>query len=325
MAITFSNRFGRGGITRLAKTITSFKKIISTSNGSSTTDGDYTVVTYTGSTSTTLTLDSGTGIPPTGKFPGSGRESTIISNVSPASFDVLVVGGGMSGQGGHEQGGHGGGAVEATVTLASTTPYPLTVGGGSATPAHSNSAQSSGNPSSGFSQTIPGATQPSTTNANYYGYSRGECKRGTAGWPGSPFSGRNTYHPTEGPVAGNPVPGPNPNWGRRGGNGLYSEITGTGVYYGGGGGGAGGGGYETSQGGKGGFGGGGGGGTGPGGPGGQPGTPSGTYGSPPGPGGATGATNSGGGGGSGGIGFCGATYCSGKSGGSGIIIIRYLT
>jgi len=324
MAITFSNRFGRGGITRLAKTVISFKKIISTSNGSSTTAGDYTVVTYTGSTSTTLTLDSGSGTPPAGKSPGSGRESTIGANVSPASFDVLVVGGGMPGQGGHANGGHGGGAVEATVTLASTTPYPLTVGGGGATPSNYNGAQSSGNPSSGFSQTIPGAPSPSGSKPNYYGYSRGECKRGTAGSPSGPYTGRNIYHPTEGPVAGDPISGPSPNYGRRGGNGLYSEITGTGVYYGGGGGGAGGNGYETSQGGKGGFGGGGGGGTGPGGSGGQPGTPSGTYGSSTGPGGGGGATNSGGGGGSGGIGFCGSTYCVGKAGGSGIIIIRYL-
>lgn len=325
MPISFSGRFGRGKVSRIAKSATVDSRIGSTTNGSPAIDGAYTVVTYTGTTNTEITISSNSYAPPSGSsFPSFGRESSIGSVKLPTSFDVLVVGGGMSGAGGHSPGGHGGGAVEDTISIGSPTTYALTVGAGSATPGNGSSSQSSSNPSTGFGVSIPGIAAPASDNTNFYGYNLGSIDRAAGGGNGG-GPARNTYGPTEGPVAGSSVPGGATSKTRRGGNGLYSQITGSGVYYGGGGGGAGGNGYETSQGGKGGFGGGGGGGTGPGGAGGEPGTPAGGYGSPTGPAGGAGASNTGGGGGSGGINNCGSVYCAGRAGGSGVVIIRYLT
>lgn len=95
------------------------------------------------------------------------------------------------------------------------------------------------------------------------------------------------------------------NGSRAGGDGQASSISGTTLHYAGGGGGGGGSGYETSPGGQGGLGGGGNGGT----ANNVPGT--------------DGEANTGGGGGAGGIVNGGAVYVAGRSGGSGIVIIRY--
>lgn len=92
--------------------------------------------------------------------------------------------------------------------------------------------------------------------------------------------------------------------GRNGGSGVQWSINNT--YYAGGGGTAGGNGYETSAGGSGGTGGGG---TGS--------TCCSTA-------GTAGQANTGGGGGGGGISWCGNTYCGGRAGGSGIVIVAYL-
>lgn len=264
------------------------------SGGTKTTNGGYAIHTFTGTETLSLTYAT-TG--PVSYAPP--RNRVIKSSIGAASLSIeyLVVGGGASGQTGHERGGAGGHVATGTFATSSTS-LPVSVGaGGASQPNNNNNGQGSpGSPSSFGPVTTPSA--PS----------------GGSGPTGAPVGSKGVG------AAGNndPVPA------RAGGNGAQSSISGTNLYYGGGGGGAGGAGYETSPGGDGGYGGGGGGGTGPGGPGGRPGNPNGTYGSGTGPAGGSGATNTGGGGGSGGINNCGNVYCPGQAGGSGIIIAKFL-
>lgn len=319
MPINRTGRNNSGLLARLGRSASTNAKINSLSGGTQTTVGGDIVRTYTGTTPVSLTVSNGIFLSNNGHVQPTQNNSLIGPNHNPAAaLRVLVVGGGMSGAGGHDIGGHGGGVIDTTIA-ASSGNYTISVGGGAGNTPNDSAAQNSavGN-SSAFGQTVSPAPAPSSANNNYYGF-KGFGQRGTGGLGNSP----NTYLPYDGPVAGQPVPGPGPAVSRRGGVGFYSDITGTGTYYGGGGGLAGGVGYETSKGGHGGFGGGGGGGSGPGGPGGQYGNPNGTLGPSPGPAGASGGANTGGGGGSGGIDNCGTVYCSGNAGGSGIVIVRY--
>ena len=320
MPINRTGRNNSGLLGRFGRTAATNGKIDSVTGGADTTTGNDVVRTYTGTTSVTVNV-SGVLLSPNGHVQPTQNTSLVGPTHNDAgALRVLVVGGGMSGQGGHESGGHGGGAIDATI-LVSGGPQTVTVGGGGAQTPNDNGVQNSAAGStSAFGQTIPAVQTPSSDGNNFYGYTNGGGQRATGGRPGG---GPSSYTPTEGPVAGQPIPGPGPAQSRRGGAGLYSDITGSGRWYGGGGGAAGGVSYETTKGGHGGLGGGGGGGTGPGGPGGQYGNPNGTLGPSPGPEGGDGGANTGGGGGSGGICNCGTTYCSGRPGGSGIVIVRY--
>ena len=254
--------------------------------------------------------------------------------------DILFVGGGASGRGGHGPGGAGGQVVlQESKSLAAAT-YPISIGGGGAA-SPPNGINAGGN-TTGFTHTaygagsdpatppnIPGPYQPwavsqwgpgpeyGTINAPAFGSPGPSAGVGAAGGGGSPSAeyrpggnGRQVpadFLPTNAPAnlvsALGSTSTPSPGW----------------RYFGGGGGQGGGNGYETSQGGNGGLGGGGGAGTGPGGPGGVPG-----YGSSPAPSlGDAGQDRRGGGGGGGGIGDCGTTYCPAKKGGDGVVIIKY--
>jgi hypothetical protein len=320
MPINRTGRNNSGLLGRFGRTAATNAKISGVTGGSGTTTGNDVVRTYTGTTPVTVNT-SGLYLSTNGHIQPTQNTSLVGPTHNDAGpLRVLIVGGGMSGQGGHESGGHGGGAIDTTVFVAAG-PQTITIGaGGAQTPNGGNGDQNSavGN-SSAFGQTIPAVQVPSYHNNNFYGFNGGG-QRATGGKPGN---GPSSYTPTEGPVANQPIPGPNTAQNRRGGSGLYSDITGSGEWYGGGGGAAGGVSYETSKGGHGGLGGGGGGGTGPGGDGGQYGNPNGTLGPSAGPEGRAGGANTGGGGGSGGIGACGTTYCGGQAGGSGICIIRY--
>ena len=313
MSINRSKRNNTGLLGRFNRAVRTSAKVTDVSGGSSSTSGGDTIKTYTGTTPVSVSINNN--VFPSSAFISPTENNSFIgrSHNSSATVRVLVVGGGMSGSDGHSSGGHGGGAIDAVVPVSAGN-HTITVGGGG-----SGNAGAANGTSSAFSQDIPPVSGPVGSSNNFYGFTNGQGRRSTGGTGNSP----NTYHPDDGPVAGQPVPGPGSAQNRRGGPGLYTDITGSGQWFGGGGGAAGGNGYESSKGGHGGFGGGGGGGTGPGGPGGQFGNPNGTLGPSPGPDGAAGGVNSGGGGGSGGINNCGTVYCPGKSGGSGIVIIRY--
>ena len=260
---------------------------------------------------------------------------------SGGECDILLVGGGASGRGGHGPGGAGGQVVlQESQTLAAGS-YPIAIGdGGAASPPQGINA---GNNTTGFTYTAYGAGQDPALPPNIPGSWPGFA----AMWgPGPEYGHVNSpSFGSPGPVAGLGAAGaggsPSSQY-RPGGNGrqvpaeflptnapanLVSALGGTATpspgwrYFGGGGGQAGGNGYETSQGGNGGLGGGGGAGTGPGGPGGVPG-----YGSSPEPSlGGAGQDRRGGGGGGGGIGDCGTTYCPAKKGGDGVVVVRYST
>jgi len=251
--------------------------------------------------------------------------------------DILLVGGGASGRGGHGFGGAGGQVIFFPNVPVTSGPYPIAIGqGGAASP---GTDINFGGNSTAFGYTSYGGgndpAMPTYSPAPLIG-----------GWgPGPEYGPLNSApggpSPNAGLGAGGEGANPNRSW-RPGGNGrqvpapflptnapanLISALGSTPTsypgwrYFGGGGGGAGGNGYENSQGGDGGLGGGGGGGTGPGGAGGTPG-----YGypfTPGGPLGDAGQDRRGGGGGGGGIGACGTTYCPAKKGGQGVCIIRY--
>jgi len=313
MSINRSKRNNNGLLGRFNRSVRTSSKVTDVSGGSSSTSGGDTIKTYTGTTPVSVSINQN--FFPPGAFISPTTNNSFIgrSHNSSATVRVLVVGGGMGGSDGHSSGGHGGGAIDAVVPVSAGN-HTITIGGGGG-----SGAGAANGTSSAFSQNIPPASGPVGSVNNFYGFTNGYGRRSTGGTGTAP----NTYHPDDGPVAGQSVPGPNSAQSRRGGPGLYTDITGTGQWFGGGGGAAGGNGYETSKGGHGGFGGGGGGGTGPGGPGGQFGNPNGTLGPSAGPDGQNGGANSGGGGGSGGIENCGTVYCPGKSGGSGVVIIRY--
>tara|TARA_Y100000004_G_scaffold136000_1_gene153929 strand:+ start:174 stop:1181 length:1008 start_codon:yes stop_codon:yes gene_type:complete len=258
--------------------------------------------------------------------------------------DILLVGGGASGRGGHGPGGAGGQVILYESETLSAGSYPITVGdGGAASPPQGINP---GNNTTGFTYTAYGA-----------GLDPGIPPNIPAGWPGfaAMWGPGPEYGNVNSPSFGSP-PGPTAGVGaagaggspsseyRPGGDGrqvpvaflptnapasLISALGSTPApspawrYFGGGGGQGGGNGFETSQGGNGGLGGGGGAGTGPGGPGGVPG-----YGypfTPGGPLGDAGQDRRGGGGGGGGIGACGSTYCPAKKGGDGVVVVRYST
>lgn len=260
---------------------------------------------------------------------------------SPGYIDVLLVGGGASGLGGHGHGGAGGQVILQTQVLLSAGTYPVSIGAGAPPPGPGGAGQAGGN-TTGFSYTgYGGGNDPALPS-----YIPSPFLPAKPGWgPGPEYGNLN------GPVfggssnaglgAGGEGANPNTTW-RPGGNGrqvpapflptnapanlvaaLGSTPTGAPAwrYFGGGGGGGGGNGFENSKGGNGGLGGGGGGGTGPGGAGGDPG-----YGYPFPPGGPLGDAGQdrrGGGGGGGGIGACGTTYCPAKAGGKGVLVVRY--
>lgn len=254
--------------------------------------------------------------------------------------DILLIGGGASGRGGHGWGGAGGQVRFLPNVPLTAGPYPISIGsGGAASPPLDANAGSNttafgytsygGGADPGAPPNIPAPYQPAVT----------------AWGPGPEYENMNgsAFGPTSNAGLGAGGEGANPNttW-RPGGNGrqvpapflptnapasLVSALGSTPTaapawrYFGGGGGGGGGNGFENSKGGNGGLGGGGGGGTGPGGPGGDPG-----YGypfTPGGPLGDAGQDRRGGGGGGGGIGACGTTYCPAKKGGDGVVVVRY--
>lgn len=256
-------------------------------------------------------------------------------------IDVLLVGGGASGRGGHGFGGAGGQVIffPDVPVAAASGPYPIVIGPGGAASPPTGINYGSNSTAFGYTSYGGGAdpAMPVQSPAPLIG-----------GWgPGPEYgptnSSANGPAPNAGLGAGGEGANPNGSW-RPGGDGrqvpapflptnapanLVTALGSTPTsapgwrYFGGGGGGAGGNGFENSQGGNGGLGGGGGGGTGPGGAGGTPG-----YGypfTPGGPLGDAGQDRRGGGGGGGGIGACGSTYCPAKAGGKGVCIIRYPT
>jgi hypothetical protein len=267
---------------------------------------------------------------------------TLTISGGPGNVDMLLVGGGASGFGGHGHGGAGGQVRYLTNIPITSGSYPISVGSGGASPGPSGAGQPGGNTTSFGYTSYGGGADPALPS-----YIPGPYLPAIPGWGpgpeygninGSAFGGSSNA----GLGAGGEGANPNTTW-RPAGNGrqVPAPFLPTGVpapmisalgstptaapawtYFGGGGGGAGGNGYETSQGGNGGLGGGGGGGTGPGGAGGNPG-----YGYPFPPGGPLGDAGQdgrGGGGGGGGIGACGTTYCPAKKGGDGVFVIRYL-
>lgn len=252
--------------------------------------------------------------------------------------DILLVGGGASGYGGHGHGGAGGQVILQTNVPVTSGSYPITIGAGAPPPGPSGPGQQGGS-STAFGYTgYGGGADPALPS-----YIPSPLLPVRPGWgPGPEYGniGSSGIAPS-GLGAGGEGANPNTTW-RPAGNGrqvpapflptnapanLVSALGSTPTsapawrYFGGGGGGGGGNGFENSQGGNGGLGGGGGGGTGPGGAGGNPG-----YGYPFPPGGPlgdAGQNRRGGGGGGGGIGACGTTYCPAKAGGSGVVVVRY--
>jgi len=264
--------------------------------------------------------------------------------VSSSGFiDILLVGGGASGFGGHGVGGAGGQVRYLTNIPINGGSYPISVGSGGASPGPAAPGQAGGNTTSFGYTSYGGGADPAIP--SYLPGPYPAPQYATAWGPGPEYGNINGSafggSSNAGLGAGGEGANPNTTW-RPGGNGrqvpapflptnapanLISALGSTPTaahawrYFGGGGGGGGGNGFETSQGGSGGLGGGGGGGTGPGGAGGNPG-----YGYPFPPGGPLGDAGQdrrGGGGGGGGIGACGTTYCPAKKGGDGVVIVRY--
>jgi len=293
---------------------------ITATGGTITCDGDYKVHTFTSPGTFTVSSLGNCAAGPLGN-----------------TVDYVVVGGG-GGNGGGGGGGAGGfregnnpcsytGSPLATSALpVSVQGYPITVGGGGASPGPGAVPGCNGSPSTFSTITSTGGGQGAknvsgvTGNGGSGGGGAAYCGGGTAGGTGNtpPVS------PPQGQPGGSqPGASPGSNWfgaggggataagvsgsagcGGNGGNGATSSINGTPTARAGGGGGgifvSGGGGTNAT------------GGTGGGGNGGGP------------TGAATaGATNTGGGGGAGGLNAAGVGPLGDGNGGSGIVIIRY--
>lgn len=146
----------------------------------------------------------------------------------------------------------------------------------------------------------PGA--PAGNNADFGGNSQASSFTGT----GVSLTGAAVTDAQGAGANGINARSPNPGTNEKGGNGLTSDITGSSTYYGGGGGSAGGNGFDQTPGGPGGLGGGG-----------LGGKCCSSYTA------VAGTNGLGGGGGGGGIQGCGTTYCAGRNGGTGRVIISY--
>ena len=256
---------------------------------------------------------------------GTFRPTAALSNV-----DYLVVAGGGGGGSGNGGGGGGAGGYRSSVTgensgggasaesklsLASGTAYTVTVGAGGAVSTNGvNSVFATITSTGGGTGGPGGSTGPAIGGSGGgVGRDQGPAASGAAGTASQGFAGGGVAGADNGGGGGggagsvgqngindnNPVPG-----GGRGGAGLSSSITGTAVLRAGGGGGAGFGGAEFF------------------GPGGTGGGGNGERGSTWSSIAQDGTANTGGGGGGGGAvpPFAG----NGKSGGSGIVIVRYL-
>ena len=265
------------------------------SGGTVTTSGDYNIHTFTASGNLTITQSGWTPI----------IHGTIVGTSTPLC-EYLVVAGGGGGRRGNDGGGGGGagGLLTGTTVLSGTN--TITIGAGGAI--HTNGSNSSIGAivvavggGSGPIDTGDGTTGGSGGGATTQGGGAFLPGTGTAGqgYPGGTAyeGGANDYGGAgggAGATGGNATASTSGN----GGVGLASSISGASVYYAGGGGGGG-----TNDAGDGGNGGGGAGAI----------------------GGATavaGTANTGGGGG--GAGWSGS-YGTPKEGGSGIVIVRYLT
>jgi hypothetical protein len=281
-------------------TMTILKVPMLATGGTKTTSGLYTVHTFTSS----------------GTF-------QVTQGAGPVEYLVVAGGGGGSDTGGGGAGGYrssvsgetsGANSSAENPINVTTTSYSVTVGGGGSGGAN-NGNGSNGSSSSFASVTSSGGGRGGLYNSNNAGSggsggggqfsggsgTSGQGKNGGSGYPqanASPYSG--------GGGGGASANGSNGSSGAggSGGNGLYSSITGSSVARAGGGGGN----TWTSSGSQGGTGGGG----------------NGSRGSPRNQVSSNGTTNTGGGGG-GGDGDTGGASYNPKSGGSGIVIIRYLT
>jgi hypothetical protein len=251
--------------------------------------------------------------------------SFSIAVISVIAVDYLVVAGGGGAGLNYSGGGGGGGLLTNSVTVAPGVTYSITVGGGGATSATGSNSSISG---SGFTTVTSigggyGGAYPSPDNGANGGSGGGGGSSFTAGiggkgvYPGSAYlsqarqgydggdalsaGGYSTGGGGGAGAAGQPPAGLQASKGGDGGIGLTSSITGTSTYYAGGGGGYG---YNSDKG-IGGLGGGGNGG-----------------GNPIPVASTAGATNTGGGGGGGTTDGSGG---GGKAGGSGVIILRFLS
>jgi microcystin-dependent protein len=220
--------------------------------------------------------------------------STFIVATGSRLVDILIVGGGGNGGGTHSGGGAGGEVVYVTDYFLVPNTYNVIVGAG----AVYGSGQASGGFSifdtlkaygGGTAGNFPGGGNNAGATIPFFHYNGG---RGGSGGTSPQYRG--------GGGAGAGASGSDGNNATSGGAGLANSITGTSVIYAGGGGGGRDYAYGSSS----------LGGTGGGGQGGSNSTAA-----------TAGTTNTGGGGGGGGWGG----FSAGKSGGSGIVIVRYLT
>ena len=271
---------------------------VTATGGTITTDGDYTIHSFTSTGSSTFTTDTAQSVDLLvvaaggggGGYCGGGGGaggyiSTIGHSVTAASYSITVGVGGAGGSGGPPGGvgGNGGDSQFGSMTAA--------VGGGGGNGYLANNPQDGG--SGGGGTNAPGGS--------------GTAGQGNAGGTGSQASSQSGGGGGgAGEAGGDGEPtGVSPNnYGGPGGVGLQNSITGTATYYaGGGGGGRGGAATTPASGGTGGLGGGG----------------NGSSGANPAQQ-TPGTANTGGGGGGG-----GHPHTSGAGGGSGIVILRRLT
>ena len=268
--------------------------------GTVTTSGSYTIHTFT--SSGTLT------------FSGTGTKSV--------EYLVVAGGGGGSDPGGGGAGGYrssvsgessgGNTSAESALTLGAGS-YSVTVGGGGGGGPDNGSGSNGGNSSFSSITALGGGAggQYNSDNASSGGSGGGGQYSGASGTSGQGFSGGSGYPGNASPYSGGGGGGASASGsngssggGGNGGNGLYSSITGSSVVRAGGGGGQ----SWASGGTSGGLGGGG----------------NGARGNPRNQVSSSGTANTGGGGG-GGDAYIGGGSFSPRSGGSGIVIIRYLT
>jgi len=260
------------------------------------------------------------------------------------NVDVLVVGGGGSGGGNLGGGGGGGGVVYATAFLVTAQAYTVTVGAGGTGVlgtqpgvAGNNGGNSvfgsltanGGGGGGAGDQSVAAKSGGSGGGASGYGTAAGGAGTSGQGYAGGNGGGGSTNYPGGGgggAGGAGSTASPSSAKGASGGPGVANSINGTSYYWGGGGGG---GGYVSGN-------GGGNGGTGGGGGGGADTGTAGTGGAGLNPGGAgsvgtttnackggNGGANTGGGGG--GSGHSGGYWSYSGNGGSGIVIVRYLT
>jgi hypothetical protein len=267
-----------------------------------------------------------------------GNETFTVSGSTPMPIEYLIVAGGGGGGSGMGGGGGAGGVIIGSTSL-STGTFNIVIGsGGAGAPAGTSGPRgTNGNNTTGLGLTAIGggggasdhdsASYPAGDGGSGGGGSGGRATLGSyGGLPGAGTTGQGfagspsgvTWYPGGGGGAG----GPGANTPATGGDGIVSAILGTSYFWGGGGGGSG----YSGIGGNGGNGGGGGGavGTTVGGSGFNSGLPGGggsTSSQTNTPGGNAGANTGGGGGG-------GSHYSAnnyGGNGGSGIVVIRYKT